>query len=91
MQGLYRSLMGGVVGAAEWCVGCSFAAPLDLGLGWVRFNLFWGVLGAVGGGAAGLVAIFRGFFAAVGEGGGGGGWVLEYHSMGFEHLPNISL
>ena len=83
--------MGEVVGAAEWCVGCSFAAPLDLGLGWVRFNLFWGVLGAVGGGAAGLVAIFRGFFAAVGGGGGGRGWVLEYHSMGFEHLPNISL
>ena len=78
------------MGAAEWCVGCSFAAPLDLGLGWVRFNLFWGVLGAVGGEAAGLVAIFRGFFAAVG-GGGGGGWVLDYHSMGFEHLPNIYL
>ena len=91
MQGLYRSLMGGVVGAAEWCVGCSFAAPLDLSLGWVRFNLFWGVLGAVGGGAVGLVAIFRGFFAAVGRGGGCRGWVLEYHSMGFEHFPNISL
>ena len=43
----------------------------------------------------GLVAVFRDTFASAGgvfilPGGGGGGWALGYHSLGFGHFPNIS-
>ena len=67
--------------------------PIGCGISGTGSGFGFGGWGAPRGG--GLVTIFWDFLASASgvfalAGGGGGGWALGYHSMGFRHFHNIS-